>query len=160
MKIDSRNEKLINLVRVSLLIALSAVGAYLKFPSPIGSIALDSLPGYLGVLLLGGAKGSIILIIGHLISALTASLPLGPIHLIIALLMGVSSLIFGYLIDKNRVLATVIAIIYNGIIIPALLIPILGLGFFIGIVPMLLLASGVNIGLALLLSRFFKEEQF
>jgi ABC-type Co2+ transport system permease subunit len=160
MKIDSRNEKLINLVRVSLLIALSAVGAYLKFPSPIGSIALDSLPGYLGVLLLGGAKGSIILIIGHLISALTASLPLGPIHLIIALLMGVSGLIFGYLIDKNRVLATVIAIIYNGIIIPALLIPILGLGFFIGIVPMLLLASGVNIGLALLISRFFKEEQF
>jgi len=160
MNKDSSNEKLRNLVRVSLLISLSAVGAYLKFPSPVGSIALDSLPGYLGVLLLGGAKGSLILIIGHLVSALTASFPLGPIHLIVGLLMGVGGLVFGYVAERNKVLATVIAILYNGLIIPALLLPILGMGFFIGIVPILLLASGVNIGLALLLSRFFQREQF
>ncbi|WP_018247685.1 ECF transporter S component [Orenia marismortui] len=155
-KVDDK--KIASLVKSALLIALSGVGAYLKFPSPVGSIAFDSLPGYLGVLLLGGKFGSVILIFGHLISALIAGFVLGPFHIIIALLMGVCGLIFGYLAKTNIILAAIIAIVCNGIILPALLIPFLGQGLFIGIVTMLTLASAANIFLAVILNKFFSKE--
>ncbi|GAB6137043.1 ECF transporter S component [Halanaerobaculum tunisiense] len=150
--------KTLSLVRIGLFIALSGVGAYLKFPSPVGSIALDSLPGYVGVLLLGIKPGSIILAIGHMVSALTAGFPLGIMHLIIAVGMAGCGLVFGYLAKKNIILAVIITVICNGILVPGLLIPVMGKGFFMGLVPMLLLASGANILLAVLVNQFIARS--
>ncbi|MGI6424678.1 MAG: hypothetical protein ACOX2A_05490 [Tepidanaerobacteraceae bacterium] len=38
---------------MGMFIALSIVGAFIKIPSPTGTVALDSAPGYTAALLLG-----------------------------------------------------------------------------------------------------------
>lgn len=45
------------LVVVALLVGMSAVGGFIKIPSPTGTVALDSLPGYLGAVFIGGWGG-------------------------------------------------------------------------------------------------------
>jgi hypothetical protein len=83
-----RESKTKRLVLLSLMAALSAVGAYVIIPSPVGTVALDSAPGYLASLLFGGISGGVVLLLGHLISAVKSGFPLGIIHLLIAVLMG------------------------------------------------------------------------
>ncbi|MEW5920747.1 MAG: ECF transporter S component [Bacillota bacterium] len=52
------------LVITALLITMSAVGGFIKIPSPTGTVAFDSLPGYLAAALLGGCGGADIAITG------------------------------------------------------------------------------------------------
>jgi len=143
------------LVLVSLFIALSAVGGLLKIPSPTGTIAFDSLPGYLGAVILLGWQGAVVGALGHLFSAWTVSFPLGvPLHLYIAVQMAVYVSIFGLLFKKGyKVLAVIIAVILNGVIAPALLIPTMGVGAFWGLLLPLIIGSGVNIILAAFLAN-------
>ncbi len=147
------------LVLLSLMIALSAVGAYIVIPSPIGTVALDSAPGYLSSLLLGGISGGLVLFTGHLISALKIGFPLGIIHLLIAFLMGGCGLAFSYLTTKtNYYLSSLVVIILNGVIITALLIPFTGYGFFLSMVFPLLLGSAVNVILAVVINKILGER--
>jgi hypothetical protein len=62
------------MVVMAFFIALSVVGAMLKIPSPTGTVALDSAPGFLGAALLGWREGALIAALGHLISSYTAGL--------------------------------------------------------------------------------------
>lgn len=64
-------------------IALAGVGALIKIPSPIGTIGLDSAPGYFSALAFQPVtEGSIVAAIGHLLSAGVVGFPLGiPLHL-------------------------------------------------------------------------------
>lgn len=146
------------LVKLALLTALSVVGSYLKFPSPVGSIALDSLPGYLGALVFGGEAGALILALGHLLSALNSGFVLGPLHLLIALMMGGCGYIFIYLKKKNIYLAVLLTTLINGIASAAVLIPFLGRAFFYGTAPLLSLAAFVNILLAVIIFRLIKDK--
>lgn len=142
------------LVVVSLLVALSVVGSFIKIPSPTGTIALDSLPGYLGAAILPLPLGAAVGALGHLISALTVSFPLGfPLHLFIALQMAVYVGVFGYLNKKGyKIMAIIIAVILNGLAAPALLIPIMGAGIFWALLLPLIAGSAVNIILAAVLA--------
>ena len=144
-----------NLVLISLLTALSAVGGLIKIPSPTGTIALDSLPGYLGAVILPGWPGAVVGALGHLFSSWTVSFPLGlPLHLYIALQMAVYVVIFGFFFKKGRkIIAVALAIVLNGVVAPALLIPILGAGMFWALVFPLIIGSAVNIILAALLAN-------
>jgi uncharacterized membrane protein len=81
------------LVKIALLTALSVIGSYIKFPGPVGSIALDSLPGFLGAILLGGKGGALILVLGHFLSAINSGFPLGPIHILIAFILFIISIL-------------------------------------------------------------------
>jgi len=84
--------------RVAILVALSGVGAFIKIPSPTGTVALDSAPGYLAAVAFSPLEGGVVGALGHLISAATAGFPLGlPIHLIIAAEMFVFAWLFGLL---------------------------------------------------------------
>lgn len=86
------------LVLLALLTALCAVGGFIKIPSPTGTVALDSLPGFLAAALLGGRGGAAVGFLGHLFSAATVGFPLGlPVHLYVGLQMAVYVSIFGYL---------------------------------------------------------------
>src|SRR4051812_31260365 len=67
--------------------ALAAAGGLIKIPSPVGSIAFDSAPGYFVAAFYGPALGSIVGFIGHLASAAVAGMPLGPMHLVVAIAM-------------------------------------------------------------------------
>ncbi|WP_051569222.1 ECF transporter S component [Alkaliphilus transvaalensis] len=101
------------LVKLSLLIALSGVGAYIKIQ---GSIALDSLPAFFAALYMGPVFGGVVGLIGHLVSSMTAGFPLTlPMHLVIALQMWCIVYAFGIIWRRiNPLGATIIAILLNG----------------------------------------------
>lgn len=134
-------------------IAMSVAGAFIK---PFGnSIAFDSLPAFLAASMLGSFAGSLTGLLGHLISAAIIGFPFTlPVHLIIAFEMAVVMIIYSYLARKiNIVVSAVIAIILNGIGAPALLIPILGVPFFLAMIAPLTLVAAVNVILAVLIHR-------
>jgi len=134
--------------------ALSVIGGFIKMPSPVGSIALDSAAGYFVAAfyspLLGGLVGSI----GHLGSAATGGMPLGPLHVAIAISMSVICFVFGVIARRG---ASPLLLIGSGILavgLNAFALPFL-LTFFglpkavaIGIFPLLLAASIGNVTLA------------
>lgn len=146
------------LVRFSLLIALSGVGGFIKIPSPTGTVAFDSLPGYFAACLLPGGQGALIAGIGHLFSAMTASFYLGGLHLIVALEMALSAALFGYFYKKKEksqsfvLVAIVVGVLFNGIIEPLSFVPFLGLKACIALIPSLVVGSIANILLASLLA--------
>lgn len=146
------------LVKIAFFIGLSVVGSYIKFPGLVGSIALDSLPGYLGVLMFGGNAGALILALGHLFSALNSGLVLGPLHILIAFIMGFCGIIFAYLAKKNIYLAVITTTFVNGVAAAAILIPFLGSAFFYATVPVLTTASFFNILLAVIISKLLKKR--
>jgi uncharacterized membrane protein len=138
------------IVLLALFIAMSVVGGYIKLPNPItSSIALDSLPAYLSALLLGGIPGAIVGFLGHMASAALGGFPLSlPIHILIGIQMALIMLIFNFCSKKiNIFTAIVVGIILNGVVSPAslILIPGMGMPVFLGAVVPLTVGSALNI---------------
>ena len=130
---------------------MSAVGAFIKIPSPTGTVAMDSLPAYLAALLLGGIPGAIVGFLGHMASAATAGFRMGPIHLLVGFQMAVIMLVFSFIAKKiHPVAAMIIGIILNGVGAPAtfILIPGFGMAFFVSMVLPLTVVSAINIIIA------------
>lgn len=134
-------------------IALSVAGAFLK---PFGnSIAFDSLPAFLAASMLGPVAGALTGLLGHLISAGISGFPFTlPIHLIVAVEMAIVMIIYAFLARKiNIVVSAAVAILLNGVAATAVLIPLLGMPFFIAMVGPLTLVSAINVVLAVMLHR-------
>jgi uncharacterized membrane protein len=134
---------------IAIFIALSAVGALIKIPSPIGSIGLDSCPGYFCAVAFGGSIGAIVIAIGHLLSAAVVGFPLSiPIHLGIAVCMAAWAVIFRFLAKKIKKIglpvAIVVASILNSVVTGLLLIPVGGWALYVANIIPLLVASAVN----------------
>lgn len=150
------------LVLMAMFIALSFVGSYIKIPSPVQSIALDSMPAYLGGLALGGMEGGIIAFIGHVLTSANTGFPLSlPVHLIIAIIMFISVFLYSFTYRKANIIAAgVVGILLNGIGAPLALtlLPQFGWAFFIGITPFLLLASSINVIISLLVFLSLKKS--
>ncbi len=151
------NTKKITIVGV--LIALCVVGSLISVPSPAGTVAFDSLPGYVAAGLFGPFIGGIVGSIGHLINAGLKSFALGvPSHLIIACFMFLAMAVYGILYRMNKVLAIVVATFING---PLSLVPfyfMVGPGFAIGMIIPLTVASLVNILLATIIIPSLKKS--
>lgn len=154
--------KLRKLVLMALFIAISFIGANIKIA---GSIAFDSMPGFLGTLILGPVDGAVIGAIGHLITAATSGFPLTlPVHLLIMVDMALTMLVFGVLYKafskKNKLLATVISgiagIIINGPVSTFMVIPLVGKGILV-MLPILCLAAFLNVLLADLIYKCLPE---
>lgn len=92
------NAKKISLFGIFL--ALAVVGASIKIPAVIASVALDMVPALIGAVVLGGRAGDVLLF-GHLLSALIGGMPLGPFHVLIAVEMAVLVWVFGYFIKRK-----------------------------------------------------------
>lgn len=137
------------IIVTALLVALSVVGSFIKIPSPTGTVALDSLPGYLAALLLGGIPGAIVAFIGHLATAATTGFFMTlPLHLLVAVQMAVTMLVYGFLAKKTKLpIAMAVAILINGVGAPAcfILIPNMGIPFFTAMVLPLTVGSAVNV---------------
>lgn len=134
---------------MAIFIALSAVGAMIKIPSPIGSIGLDSAPGYFCALAFGGVEGAVIIAVGHLLSAAVVGFPLSiPIHLGVAVCMALWAVIFRFIGKRGSVVmivaAIVVASLLNSFVTGLLLIPVGGWGLYIANIIPLLVASAVN----------------
>ena len=156
------------LVLAALFIALSFVGANIKI---MGSIAFDSMPGFLGAIILGPYYGALIGALGHFLTALTSGFPLSlPVHLITMVGMGVTMLVFGYVfkyfLSRNYIVAVILsltsAVIINGplliLILSPLLIPILGKTVLIGMVPVLSGVAALNIIMAQIIHKILPER--
>lgn len=137
---------------LALMIALSAVGASIKIPAVVDSVALDALPALLAAALLGVRAGAITGALGHLLSALIGGFPLGPMHLLIAVEMALLVWIFGVLYNRNKkILAGLVFVAGNAFVAPIPFIFIMNIGFYTAIVPSLLIGSAINTVLALIL---------
>ena len=153
------------LATVALLIALSFIGAHITI---MGSIAFDSLPGFLAALLLGPVYGAAIGFLGHILTATTSGFPLSvPLHIAIALSMALTMYVFGYsyrLLAKklSEALALgitgVVGVVFNAPVSLAFSIAALwfiagreaALGLLVLILPLLLAAiANVVLGIAL-----------
>ncbi|HHW03965.1 MAG TPA: ECF transporter S component [Thermoanaerobacterales bacterium] len=150
------NQKTKNLVLAALFVALSAAGAAIKVPSPTGTVAFDSAPGYLAALLLGPGYGAMTAALGHLFTSLSAGFPLSlPVHLIIAVEMAAFASIYGILKRFNLLLAVILTSLLNGILAPASFIPLpqFGTGFFTAMVIPLMVASAANVAVSFLIYK-------
>ncbi len=142
---------------LSLFIALSVIGGFIKIPSPVGSIALDSFPALIAAVLLGRHSGGIVASIGHLMSAIFGGFLLGPFHIMLAIEMYFVVWLFGTLYEKSRPsLAYLSFIIMNALIAPLPFILIMDWAFYLGLLPFLLLATIINTLIAAVLTPRFK----
>lgn len=138
------------LILLALFSALSAVGAAIKIPAIVGSVAFDVFPALLAAALLGSGAGAIVGALGHLLSALIAGFPLGPMHVLIAVEMAVLVFIFGVLYKKNKkVIASILFILANAFAAPLPFIILMNKAFYVALVPSLLVGSIINTVIAL-----------
>ena len=152
-----------NLVLIALFIALSFVGSNVKV---MGTIAFDSMPAFLGALLLGPVYGMVIGFLGHMFSALLSGFPFGLLtHLVIAAGMAITMLGFGYtylLLSKklsiimNLIITGIVGLILNGPFSLCLAAPLIGAEMALGLAPVLILASAANIVIAILLFKGYE----
>lgn len=150
------------LARMAIFIALSAVGSLIKIPSPTGTVALDAAPGYFAVLGWGYAEGAIVVALGHLFTAATVGFPLSiPVHLIIAVGMMIWAAMFRFGTTKvHPMVGIILGVIGNGILAPAMLIPMFGIGFFYALLPSLVVASVVVLIIVMAAYQIVKRAGF
>lgn len=137
---------------MAIFIALSAVGSLIKIPSPLGSIGLDSAPGFFAAIGFGGWVGFIVIAVGHLLSSAIVGFPLTlPVHLVIAVAMGGCALAFRWIGRKGKVwlvVSVVVTAFLNSFVLGLVVLPIGGWGMYVAAVPSLLVASVVNLVIA------------
>ncbi|WP_432363621.1 ECF transporter S component [Sporosarcina sp. UB5] len=137
--------KLRKMTLTALFAALCAVGGFIKIPSGLGSLALDTVPALLAAsflppILVGAAS-----LTGHLASALYAGFPLGPFHILIAIEMMIILYGFARLHNAGRpILKWVFFIVANGLLAPLPFYFLVSPAFFVGALPAILVATVVN----------------
>jgi uncharacterized membrane protein len=141
------------LVLTALFIALSFVGANIKV---MGSIAFDSMPGFLGTLMLGPVYGAIIGAAGHFLTALLSGFPMTiPVHMVIMVGMAITMAAFGFVYNKfsekkyGTIIAIITAILINGpillLMVTPLLLPVMGISGILVLLPTLTGVSAINV---------------
>ena len=156
------NQKTKALTLSAIFVALSFVGAGIKLPSPTGTVAFDSAPGYMAALFLGPTYGALTSSLGHIFTSMSAGFPLSPpIHLLIAVEMAFFALVFAIAAKKSLTLAVITTTLLNGVLAPAslLLFPGFGKGFFAAMVFPLTVASALNLSLAALIYSLVKKAK-
>lgn len=133
---------------MAIFIAISAVGSLIKIPSPLGSVALDSAPGFFAGIAFGGWVGFIVIAIGHLLTSAIVGFPLTlPLQIGIAIGMGLCVLVFRWLGRQGKamlVVAVIVTSLLNSFALGLLVLPIGGWGMYAAAVPSLLIGAAVN----------------
>lgn len=135
---------------LAIFIGLSVVGAMIKVPAPIGSVALDAFPALLASVFFGGGAGAIVAGFGHIVSALLGGMPMGPLHFIVAAEMAVLVFLFAKL-WKYKWFASAFFIIGNALIAPLPFILFFDVAFYVALLPSLFVGSLFNTMIALIL---------
>lgn len=141
---DRRISKTRLLSEVAVFSALSGLGALIPIPSPVGSIALDSFPGYFMALWRGALGGALVGAIGHLLSSFRAGFPLGPLHIAIALLMAAVGVVTALLKRRFNFIVGLIGGVSVNVAGSVLVAPVLGWAMVPVIAAFLLVASVIN----------------
>jgi len=146
---------------MAVFIALSAVGALIKIPSPVGTIGLDSAPGFFSAIAFGSVEGAVIIALGHMLTAAVTGFPLTiPIHIFIALQMALWALSFRWVNKKLGLIAAVIAgIVLNGVVSSFTMMLMGGFGAVLGVMPFLIIGSAINLIIAAAAYRVIKASK-
>ncbi|HWQ41670.1 MAG TPA: ECF transporter S component [Desulfosporosinus sp.] len=145
LKISAWNVKRLSIMAI--FIALSAVGALIKIPSPVGTIGMDSAPGFFCALAFGGVTGAVVIAFGHLVTSAVVGFPMTiPIHLYIAFQMALWALTYRWVNGKLGLIpAVIVAIILNGVVSAFAMFPIVGMGGALGLMPFLVVGAVINV---------------
>ena len=161
-----------HLVIMALMIALSFAGSHIRI---FGSIAFDSLPGFLVALLLGPVHGAVIGFLGHVFTAMISGFPLSfPLHMVIAFSMALTMLMFGYTyralnnkISKmgNIAITGIVGVVLNGPVSLAFSMGVMSLiagreaamGMLVMLLP-LVAAAATNVVLCFVLFKALGKE--
>lgn len=142
---------------LALFIALSVIGASIKIPAIVGSVALDAFPALLASILLGKYQGAIIAGFGHMVSALLTGMILGPMHVIIAVEMAIMVWCFSVIYQSGKKKsAGIFFILSNSILAPLPMIFLFSEEFYYALLPSLFIGATLNTILALVLIPKFK----
>lgn len=135
---------------IAIFIALSAVGAMIKIPSPVGTIGLDSAPGYFCALAFGYVEGISVIFIGHLLTSGIIGFPLGlPLHIFIGVQMVLWAIGFRWVTQKFGLIpGAVVAVLLNGVVSSFTMFFVGGMGAVLGIMPFLIAGSLINVVVA------------
>lgn len=152
------SKKLRALILTALVSGLCVIGSYIKVPGFITTAALDSAPAFLSVLFLSPLYSGFAAGIGHIATGLVSGMPLGAFHAIIAIEMFGLVLIFNMLHQKGyRVMKWVFLLIGNGVISPLPFYFLVSPAFYIGSVPSLVVATAINIVIAIAVMPVLKQ---
>lgn len=143
---------------IGIFTALSFVLSFVKFPSPFGSIALDSMPGFL-LAIINPLYGGITAFLGHIFTSWNSGFYFQFYHIALAIAMFFIAYIFGKIYKKSKIIAIITATILNGVLMPFIVIPILKIQGVLGSMPVLILASFVNILIASIVYIFIKKYE-
>ncbi len=142
----TRTPRTYRLARIAVFSALSVVGSFIHPPSPIQSVAFDSSPGFFAALYFGAADGALVSGIGHIVTSIINGFPLGILHLPIALGMAAAGAAMGFInrLSRRAYFAAVLAgvAINTGLVV--IVVPVLGWGAALSLLPFLLLAAVLN----------------
>lgn len=132
------------IARISVFSALSVIGSFIHLPGPIQTVAFDSAPGFFVALYFGAFDGAVVSGIGHAATSMVNGLPLGVLHVPIALGLALAGGVIGVVNEKwNGLAATCAGVALNtGLIV--IVIPVLGLPATLSFLPFLFLAACVN----------------
>ncbi|SDM99715.1 ECF-type riboflavin transporter, S component [Fictibacillus solisalsi] len=134
-----------NIALFTAFVSLAVAGSFIKIPSPIGSVAFDSMPALAAAALMSPWSGLAVAGFGHLLTAALAGFPLGPLHVVVAVQMGFLAFFYGVLYGKNaKTAATIMFVLGNGILAPLCFWPVLGKAAVLGLIPSLLAAAILN----------------
>lgn len=147
-----------NVTLAALFIALCGIGALLKIPGPFSSVALDLAPALISTLFLGPVWAGVIAAFGHLISAFTGGLPLGPFHAIVALEMLVIVFVFGLMMKRGwRAAGFLFVTLATGLLAPLPFYFLISPAMYFTLVPVLLVATAINSVVAWVALPFLKR---
>lgn len=141
-----KQDKLRYLLLSALIAAICVIGSYIKVPGFITSAALDSAPAFLSAFFLPPLYAGAVGAIGHLATAITSGMPLGPFHLLIAVEMFVILFIFAKLHQHHfKWTKWPFLIVANGILAPLPFCFLISPAFYIGSLPSLVVATVINV---------------
>jgi len=137
---------------MAIFIALAAVGSLIKIPSPVGTIGLDSAPGFFVAIGFAGWMGAVVAAVGHLITAAVVGFPLSlPVHLVLAVGMAACAFVFGWLGRKGTVgliAGFVLAALLNSVVLGLIMLPIGGVVAYTATIIPLLIGATMNLAIA------------
>lgn len=140
------------LTLTAMIATLCAIGALVKLPVGIGSAALDAVPALVSVAILPPLFSGMAASIGHIVSALSVGMPLGPFHVLIAAEMFV--ILWGFAMlhrSGKHVWKWIFFVLANGVVAPVPFYFLIAPAFFFAAVPPLFLASCINAGISIML---------
>ncbi|QCJ44724.1 hypothetical protein FAY30_24135 [Bacillus sp. S3] len=117
------------MARMSILMALSAVGAFVKIPTPTGDIGIDSAPGYFAAMVKNWdwKEAQIIGIFARLIAAWIVGFPLGiPIQICWGVFLGGCMGVYARLarLKFGFIAAIIAATLTNGVLFALVVLPV------------------------------------